>query len=81
MEEHLPEAVVYSGNKDLKTVKYSEITAVLVEAMKEQQQQIDNLKSEIEDLKGQTLLGHLKLNKKESVLLQFLGYCQLMILT
>ena len=38
--------------QDYKTVKYSEMVSVLIEAIKEQQQQIDNLKSEIEDLKG-----------------------------
>ena len=52
VEEHLPEAVINNGVKDYKTVKYSEMVSVLIEAMKEQQQQIDNLKSEIEDLKG-----------------------------
>jgi hypothetical protein len=52
VEPHLPEAVTLNGNKDYKTVKYSEMVSVLIEAIKEQQQQIDNLKSEIEDLKG-----------------------------
>jgi len=52
VEPHLPEAVTLNGNKDYKTVKYSEMVSVLIEAMKEQQQQIDNLKNEIEDLKG-----------------------------
>jgi hypothetical protein len=51
VETYLPEAVILSGSKDYKTVKYSEITSVLVEAIKEQQQMIEDLKVEITNLK------------------------------
>jgi hypothetical protein len=52
VEPYLPEAVILSGSKDYKTVKYSEITSVLVEAIKEQQQMIEDLKVEITNLKN-----------------------------
>jgi hypothetical protein len=52
VEQHLPEAVTLNGVKDYKTIRYSEMVSVLVEAMKEQQQQIDSLKTEIQDLKN-----------------------------
>jgi hypothetical protein len=52
VEQHLPEAVTLNGVKDYKTIRYSEMVSVLVEAMKEQQQQIESLKTEIQDLKN-----------------------------
>jgi cell division protein FtsB len=39
--------------QDLKTVEYGNLTAVLVEAIKEQQKQIEELKKRIEDLEAQ----------------------------
>jgi|GEM_PF-1589310 len=50
----LPEVVAYEENGvDAKSVDYARITALLVEAMKEQQKQIEELKKEIEKLKKQ----------------------------
>lgn len=52
VEEVVPEIV--STNKDgLKTLEYGNITALLVEAIKDQQEQIEELKAEIEALKKQ----------------------------
>ena len=39
-------------DKTYKTVDYEKLTAVLVEAVKEQQEQIDELKKEVEELKN-----------------------------
>jgi hypothetical protein len=52
VEPHLPEAVTLNGVKDYKTVRYSEMVGVLINAIKEQQQQIESLKTEIQDLKN-----------------------------
>jgi hypothetical protein len=52
VELYLPEAVVLNGNKDYKTVKYSEMVSVLIESIKEQQNEIDLLKLEIQNLKN-----------------------------
>ena len=41
-----------SSDKTYKTVDYERITAVLIEGMKEQQEQIDQLKREVEELKN-----------------------------
>ncbi|NOY61344.1 MAG: hypothetical protein GXO75_20720, partial [Calditrichaeota bacterium] len=50
--EVIPEVVVYEKNGvDAKSVNYARLVAVLIEGMKEQQKQIDKLKSEIEILK------------------------------
>jgi hypothetical protein len=43
--------LVKTDKDGMKSVAYSNITAVLVEAVKEQQQQIDELKREIDELK------------------------------
>ena len=53
VEKVLPE-VVHGGDKedDFKSVSYGNITAVLIEAIKEQQKQIDYLKEEINILKS-----------------------------
>jgi hypothetical protein len=48
IEEVLPELV---SNTDVKSVNYNGIVGVLIEAIKEQQEQIDYLKKEIEELK------------------------------
>lgn len=50
VEEVLPE-LVNTNENGMKSVRYGNITAVLVEAMKEQQSQIEELKAEIEELK------------------------------
>ena len=50
VEEQLPE-VVSVGAGDTKGVAYGKVTALLVNAMKEQQAQIELLKQEVELLK------------------------------
>jgi hypothetical protein len=50
IEEVLPE-LVQTRESGYKAVKYDKLVALLIEGMKEQQIQIDNLKSEIENLK------------------------------
>ena len=50
VEKVLPELVVTDGN-GLKAVKYGNIVALLIEAVKDQQIEIENLKAEIENLK------------------------------
>ena len=59
VEKVLPELVSTNPTTDLKSIKYGNLTAVLIEAVKDQQHQIDNqnteiqiLKSEIESLKN-----------------------------
>jgi hypothetical protein len=49
IEEIYPELV--SENQGTKSVAYGNITAILVEAIKEQQEQINSLRQEIADLK------------------------------
>jgi hypothetical protein len=50
----VPEVVAYEDNGvDAKSVDYARLTALLIEAVKEQQKTIDQLKSELDDLKGQ----------------------------
>jgi hypothetical protein len=51
VEEVLPD-LVYESEDGIKSVAYQNIVAVLIEAVKEQQVQIDALKSEIRSLKG-----------------------------
>jgi hypothetical protein len=55
VEEVIPELVKevdgLNGEDSFKTVDYAKTTAVLVEAIKEQQKQIEDLKSEIKELK------------------------------
>jgi len=49
--EVVPEVVAYEANgQDAKSVDYARLTALLIEAVKEQQAQIQTLKSEIERL-------------------------------
>jgi hypothetical protein len=52
VEQILPEIVKFNGVKDYKTIDYDKIVAVLIEAIKEQQQQIDNLQQQIDSLKS-----------------------------
>lgn len=54
VEKVIPEVVVKEKieNEDLKTVEYGNLTAVLIEAIKEQQQQIEELKQRIADLEA-----------------------------
>ena len=59
VEKVLPEIVrdkrlplMDSSDKTYKTVDYERITAVLIEGMKEQQEQIDELRREVEELKN-----------------------------
>ena len=47
----MPELVTDSAYKGYKTVKYDKLTALLIEAVKEQQEQIDALRAEIASLK------------------------------
>ena len=51
VEEVLPEVVFTNPSDGYKGVNYAEITAVLVEAVKEQQQIINTQQKEIEALK------------------------------
>lgn len=51
--EVIPEVVAYEENgKDAKSLDYARLTAVLVEAVKAQQQQIQDSKKEVSKLKG-----------------------------
>ena len=52
VEEVLPE-VVHTNDDGLKSVAYGNMVGTLIEAMKEQQEQINQLKAEIEKLKGE----------------------------
>ena len=55
VEKIIPELVNISENQDgeeTKTVSYGNIAAVLIEAIKEQNEVINKMKKEIEDLKG-----------------------------
>jgi len=54
VEKVIPEVVVTEKieDKDLKTVEYENLVAVLVEAIKEQQQQIEELKERVATLEG-----------------------------
>ena len=52
IEKVIPEVVNQDENSGLKSVSYGNITAVLIEAVKEQQKQIEELKQEIKELKG-----------------------------
>ena len=51
VEEQLPE-VVDNGGGDTKGIAYGKVTALLVNAIKEQQTIIEDLKSRIETLEG-----------------------------
>lgn len=51
IEKELPE-VVYTSESGIKSVAYGNIVSVLIEAIKEQQNQIDDLRMEINQLKN-----------------------------
>ncbi len=62
VNEVLPEVVRFDDSTDVYSINYSEIVPVLVEAMKEQQAQIDELKNDLADccqknLKSSTITG------------------------
>ena len=59
LEMQYPE-MVHTDANGYKTVDYSRLTPVLVEAIKEQQSEIDSLKNELQHLKGmvQTLMSN-----------------------
>lgn len=50
VENVVPELVV-TGKNDMKAVKYGNIVALLIEAVKEQQKEIDTLRAELDSLK------------------------------
>jgi hypothetical protein len=51
VEKVVPEVVVeYDMYSDLKDIKYSHLTALLIEAVKEQQEQINSLKQTVQEL-------------------------------
>ena len=60
VEEVLPEVVLSPPDGGLKSVKYANLVAVLIEAVKEQQGQIDVLREENEDL-------HTRLDRLEAI--------------
>ena len=49
LEKILPEAVLYDKDQDRYYIEYNAIIPVIIEAMKEQQAQIENLKNELAD--------------------------------
>ncbi|MBW1655407.1 tail fiber domain-containing protein [Flavobacterium quisquiliarum] len=53
LEKVYPELVITNKETGLKAVNYAQFTGVLVEGIKEQQTQIEDLKSEVETLKKQ----------------------------
>ena len=53
VEVLMPELILQAEDTDLKSVSYNELTAVLVQAIKEQQTIIDDLKTRIETLENQ----------------------------
>jgi hypothetical protein len=65
-EKVIPEVVNYSKEDDKYTMQYAPVTALLVEAMKEQQKTIDQLKKDNEELRKQVqeILDLLKATKK-----------------
>ncbi len=52
VEKVVPEVVHTDGQTGMKSVEYGNLVAVLIEAMKEQQKQIDHLQSEIQSLQS-----------------------------
>ena len=50
LEPYLPE-IVSTDKKGFKSVKYANLTALLIQAVKEQQEQIEELKQEIKEIK------------------------------
>jgi hypothetical protein len=57
VEKILPEVVSTAGD-GYKGVDYSKVTALLVEAMKEQQKEIETLKKEVERIKMSRVAGY-----------------------
>ena len=56
--EIIPEVVAYEGNgRDATSIDYGRLTAVLIEAVKEQQEQIETLSKRIEELEETRILG------------------------
>jgi hypothetical protein len=53
VEVLMPELILQAEDTDMKSVSYNELTAVLVQAIKEQQTIIDDLKSRLETLENQ----------------------------
>jgi len=53
VEKVLPDLVATASGTDLKTVQYGNLVAPLIEAIKEQQYQIESLKKELENLKAE----------------------------
>ena len=58
VEEVLPEVVMSPPDDGLKSVKYANLVAVLIEAVKEQQGQIDTLHEEIDTLHEENITLH-----------------------
>ena len=52
VEKVLPEVVTENAETGIKSVAYANMVGLLIEAIKEQQTQIDDLKSQITKLKG-----------------------------
>lgn len=57
IEKVMPE-LVHTDNEGYKSVEYSNMVAVLIEAMKEQQKQIESLKAEIKLIKNQQKVNY-----------------------
>ncbi len=53
MGEVVPEVVVWKDNGEAQALNYSRLTALLVEAVKEQQVQIQRLESQLEALRAE----------------------------
>ena len=68
VERVLPEAVFTNPVDNLKGINYSEITPVLIQAIKEQQQQIESAKQENQQLKSELQLLNEKMEKIEAML-------------
>jgi hypothetical protein len=66
VEKNLPQ-LVYTGPDGYKSVAYEKLVPVLIEAIREQQQQIESDKTEIQILKSQVQLLIEKVNQLETV--------------
>ena len=51
VEPIVPEVVIYAKDVDKYSVSYDEFAGLFIEAFKEQQEQINTMKKEIEELK------------------------------
>ena len=49
VEKVLPEVVGYDENKDIKTVSYGNMVGLLIEAVKELKQEVDDLKAQLKE--------------------------------